>query len=56
MFIRYDITSEEDKREALAKMQAHVEALAARVPKAAAFNSASGMNPHKLHQNAATGP
>ena len=41
MFIRYDITSEEDKREALAKMQAHVEALAARVPKAAAFNSAS---------------
>jgi hypothetical protein len=38
IFLRYDITSEEDKREALLKTQAHVEAQARLAPKVATFD------------------
>jgi hypothetical protein len=41
MFLRYDITSEEDKREALAKVDAHNAVHAASAPKLAAFERAS---------------
>ena len=37
MFLRYDITSEDDKREALAKVDAHNAVHAASAPKLAAF-------------------